>query len=156
MIHEATHQTAYNVGLHTRFAENPRWVTEGLATMFEARGVYDSRSYDRVADRINQVRLHDFRSMVLPNKPLGTISNFISSDESFGRIAIPAYAQAWALTFFLAETRPQQYSSYLEQLAQRELFSEYPARERVADFKQAFGHDLKLLESHFYSYMKKL
>jgi len=39
IIHEATHQTAYNVGVHRRFAEQPRWLVEGLAMMFESRGV---------------------------------------------------------------------------------------------------------------------
>ena len=38
IIHEATHQTAYNVGVHARFADQPRWLVEGLAMMFEAEG----------------------------------------------------------------------------------------------------------------------
>ena len=156
VIHEATHQTAYNVGIHTRFADTPRWISEGLATMFEARGVYDTKSYDRVSDRINYVRLHDFRSLVVPHRPLGTISNFISSDDLFDRKAIPAYAQAWALTFFLSETRPQQYSAYLRKVADKPLFEDYTSQQRVADFRSVFGSDLQMLESHFNSYMKKL
>src|SRR5262245_25975677 len=39
MLHEATHQAAFNAGLHTRIGENPKWVVEGLATVFEAPGV---------------------------------------------------------------------------------------------------------------------
>lgn len=156
VIHEATHQTAYNVGIHTRFTENPRWVSEGLATMFEARGVYDSRSYDRVADRINYERLGDFRSMVVTSRPLGKLSRYLSSDDAFDRSTIPAYAQAWALTFFLSETRPQEYASYLEKLSQRPLFEEYKAKDRIADFRAAFGKDLDLIESHFNSYIEKL
>jgi hypothetical protein len=35
IIHEATHQTAFNVGVHRRFAAEPRWLVEGLATMFK-------------------------------------------------------------------------------------------------------------------------
>ena len=46
IIHEATHQTAYNVGVHKRFIAAPRWMVEGLATMFEARGVWNAQ-YDR-------------------------------------------------------------------------------------------------------------
>ncbi len=30
IIHEATHQTAYNTGVHRRFAQTPKWVVEGL------------------------------------------------------------------------------------------------------------------------------
>ena len=61
IIHEATHQTAFNVGVHRRFAEQPRWLVEGLAMMFEARGVWDSRSIHTQSDRINRGRLDDFR-----------------------------------------------------------------------------------------------
>ncbi len=35
IIHEATHQTAFNTGVHRRFGQTPKWVAEGLATMFE-------------------------------------------------------------------------------------------------------------------------
>src|SRR5262245_20690259 len=30
MIHEATHQVAFNTGLHSRLGCNPKWVVEGL------------------------------------------------------------------------------------------------------------------------------
>ena len=45
IIHEATHQAAFNTGVHSRYTPPPVWVAEGLATMFEARGVYNSRQY---------------------------------------------------------------------------------------------------------------
>jgi hypothetical protein len=61
VIHEAAHQTAYNVGIHRRFAEQPRWLVEGLAMMFEARGLWDARSTHTQKDRINRGRLDDFR-----------------------------------------------------------------------------------------------
>ena len=35
IIHEATHQTAFNTGLHDRLAVPPRWLVEGLGTLFE-------------------------------------------------------------------------------------------------------------------------
>lgn len=153
VIHEATHQTAYNVGVHTRFAASPRWVVEGLATMFEARGVYDSRSYDRGDSRVNRGRLLDFQRDVAPSQPLGPIKTFVASDQAFERTPILAYAQAWALTFFLSETRPQQYAEYLARTARRPMFTEYGAADRVADFRASFGDDLKLLDAHFLSYL---
>lgn len=156
VIHEATHQTAYNVGVHTRFAVGSRWVSEGLATMFEARGVYDSRSYDRGDSRLNRGRLIDFQRNVLPGRPLGPIKTFIASDQAFERTPIQAYAQAWALTYFLSETRPKEYASYLALTAARPLFSDYPPAERVADFRRVFGEDLALLDSHFVSFAKEL
>lgn len=156
VIHEATHQTAYNVGVHTRFAVGARWVSEGLATMFEARGVHDARSYDRGDSRLNRGRLADFQRSVAPNQPLGSIANFIASDQAFQRTPILAYAQAWALTYYLSETRPQAYADYLSITAKRPLFSDYDSDQRVADFRRAFGDDLDLLDAHFLNYYRDL
>ncbi len=35
LIHEATHQIAFNTGVHNRYGQPPRWLVEGLAMMFE-------------------------------------------------------------------------------------------------------------------------
>ena len=35
VVHEATHQMAFNCGLHTRYADIPVWVSEGIAMYFE-------------------------------------------------------------------------------------------------------------------------
>lgn len=156
VIHEATHQTAYNVGVHSRLAKGPRWVSEGLAMMFEARGVHDARSYDRGDSRLNLYRLTDFQRDVAPSEPMGPLARFIASDQAFDRTPLLAYAEAWALTFFLCETRPREYAEYLEITASRPMFSEYPADQRVADFRRAFCDDLSLLNSQFLSYMKEL
>ena len=156
VIHEATHQTAYNVGLHSRFADTPTWIVEGLAMMFEARGVHDARSYDRLAERVNRNRLRDYRELVADNRPVGNLATFIASDEAFDRAPLAAYAQAWALSFYLSETRPREYGAYLARVARLAPFGEYPASRRVADFRAAFGGDLELLDSQFVSYVKSL
>ncbi|MBN1853826.1 MAG: DUF1570 domain-containing protein, partial [Pirellulales bacterium] len=64
IIHEATHQMAFNTGIHKRFTETPTWIVEGLATMFEARGVWDPQSHQTQKDRINRARLSDFQNYV--------------------------------------------------------------------------------------------
>ena len=35
IVHEATHQISYNCGLQKRLADNPAWLSEGLAVFFE-------------------------------------------------------------------------------------------------------------------------
>ncbi len=45
VIHEATHQMAFNTGVHSRYCPPPTWVVEGLATVFEAPGVHDPRAH---------------------------------------------------------------------------------------------------------------
>src|SRR6185295_16554928 len=83
IIHEAAHQTAFNTGVHTRFAATPRWIVEGLGTQFEARGVWQSRSYPNQADRINRGRLISFRQY-LARRPTDAIAQIVSSDRLFG------------------------------------------------------------------------
>jgi hypothetical protein len=153
IIHEATHQTAFNVGIHTRFTEVPRWLAEGLATMFEARGVWNSSSYTTLKDRINTGRLHDFKEYVSTRRQPGSLARLVTTDDAFRSDPLGAYAEAWALSFYLCETRPQEYAAYLEKTAARPMFGTYSDLERMADFQQAFGNDWKLLEANFLAWM---
>lgn len=155
IVHEASHQTAFNTGMHSRFADQPRWVVEGLGTLFEAQGVWDSSRYPTKQDRYNQGRLRQFKQY-LPHRPADSLTAFIASDQPFFANINFGYAQAWALSFFLVETRPRQYCDYLACVAKRDPFSEYPPAERLADFTAAFGNDLRLLEAHFLKYMAAL
>jgi hypothetical protein len=155
IIHEATHQTAFNVGVHRRFADQPRWLVEGLAMMFEARGVWDSRAIHTRSDRINRGRLNDFR-YYQPQLANGGIAALVGSDQLFRTNPGFAYAESWMLSFFLFETRPQEYSRYLQRVAARPLFREYPAQQRTADFMRIFGSDLQLLDAQLVRFADEL
>ncbi|MCA9170966.1 MAG: DUF1570 domain-containing protein, partial [Planctomycetales bacterium] len=61
IIHEAAHQTAFNVGIHNRFAVTPRWLIEGLGTLFEAPGVWDSHAHPDATQRVNRAQLEYYR-----------------------------------------------------------------------------------------------
>ena len=156
VIHESTHQTAFNTGLHNRYCPPPLWLAEGLATLFEAPGVYDSQHYLRQADRINRGRFNDFRRHVAPQHRPDTITQIVREDGRFRSDPGPAYAEAWALTFFLVETRPRQYADYLKRTARRRSFTVYSAGERLADFETCFGKDRLMLEAQFTRFMKGL
>jgi len=153
IIHEATHQTAFNVGVHRRFAAAPRWLVEGLATMFEAPGVWNARYDHTQADRINRDRLAGF-SQYAAKRPPGSLATLLSTDDLFRRDPDGAYAEAWALTFYLSETQPRLYAAYLTKTAARPMFSDYSAAERVVDFQDIFGSDLKMVETKFLRYMQ--
>jgi hypothetical protein len=156
IIHEATHQTAYNVGIHRRFAGAPRWLVEGLATMFEARGVWNAQYDQAQADRVNRGRLSDFRDYVANRRQPGAMSQLLSSDQAFRSDAEGAYAEAWALSFYVCETQPRLYAAYLAKTADRPLFSEYTAAERMADFQDVFGREMKMFETKFLRYMAEV
>jgi hypothetical protein len=144
IIHEAAHQTAFNCGVHARFGNPPQWVVEGLGTMFEARGVWQSQRYKNVGDRINRGRLEAWRSYK-SRRDSDAIAQLVSSDRPFRKQPLAAYAEAWALSFFLCETMPKKYVEYLSKTASRPAFDDYTSHERLNDFTSVFGNDLAML-----------
>lgn len=149
IIHEATHQVAFNIGLHTRIGQNPRWVVEGFATMLEPAGMRSSGAGRSHVNRINPDRFVWFGNYAKSRRGTDTLEEFVASDRLFATGILDAYSQAWALSFFLVETRSSQYSKYLGSIVARDPLQEYGPAERVADFKRAFGGDLKLLDAEF-------
>jgi len=149
MIHEGTHQIAFNTGLHSRIGANPRWVVEGLATVFEAPGVRNSGSSGPARTRINHERFVTFGNYSKARYKPKSLESFLSGDELFQTSVFDAYGEAWALSFFLIETRPRAYADFLRTIAARDPLRAYPAEERVADFKNTISKELPLLEAEF-------
>ena len=107
--------------------------------MFEARGVWQSRTYPNQADRINRGRLHDWHSNAKGRRQTDAIAQLISSDRPFGTDPEGAYAEAWALTFFLIESTPKKYIEYMAKTAARPAFTDYPGPKRLQDFTDVRG-----------------
>lgn len=157
IVHEATHQVAFNTGLHSRVGVNPKWVVEGLATVFESPGIRESSSSrGKAFDRINKERYLWFGNYAKTRRKPKSLGTFLSSDKPFETTPLDAYAEAWALSFFLIETRPSNYARYLKAIASRDPLKEYPEEERLDDFKKAFGKDLSLLEADFLRFISRL
>ena len=45
IVHEATHQIAFNCGLHTRLSDCPRWFSEGIAEYFETPDLHSAKGW---------------------------------------------------------------------------------------------------------------
>lgn len=152
VIHEATHQIAFNTGIHSRIGQNPQWIVEGIATVFEAEGM---RSREAIADhtsRLNLERSEWFRRYRRERRPERSLESFLRDDGLFRRAPLDAYSQAWALTYFLIETRPVEFSRYLKTLAARDPLVRYDAKDRLVDFQTAFGRDVEFLEQSMLRY----
>jgi hypothetical protein len=156
VIHEATHQLAFNTGIHNRYCPPPVWVVEGLATLFEAPGVHDWQSHHSQSDRINRERLAGYRAMA-GNRHDGRLpAELTAEDRLFRSSPAAAYAEAWAMTFCLMETQPRQFARYLAISASHRPFSDYKARERLGDFTTVFGGDWRLFDAQFGRFMDNL
>ncbi|HEX4129176.1 MAG TPA: DUF1570 domain-containing protein [Pirellulales bacterium] len=156
IIHEATHQLAFNCGMQIRYSDIPLWVSEGLAVFFETPDVHSSKGWSTIGS-VNRPRLNVFRQS-LAGRPTDSLQTLISDDRRFRdtKQAQEAYAEAWALHYFLSRQRSKQYVEYLKLLSRKpRLIWDDPAT-RLQDFRQFFGDDLHALDVEFVRYMSKV
>lgn len=156
VLHEATHQVAFNVGIHSRIGATPKWVIEGLATAFEREAMRTNDHRGPVLSRINPERYGRFQRYRQERRTPRSLTEFIATDSLFETATLDAYSEAWALTFFLLETRPSEYARYLHALAQRDPLADDSGEQRLKDFQTAFGRDLVMLEAHFLNFYQDL
>jgi len=83
--------------------------------------------------------------------------SLISDDKRFrnARTAADAYADAWALNYFLIRYRPDEYVGYVESLSAQPPLVPVSPEERVEQFRQHFG-DIGQLEREFFERMMRL
>lgn len=156
VIHEATHQIAFNTGFQVRYADTPLWVNEGIAVYFETPDL-KSKSGWRNIGGVNYKRLEQFHDYRL-RRNKGSLASLVSGDDRFRdrEHGLDAYAEAWALNYFLLRQRSGQYHAYLKRLAAKpQLIFGEPA-DRLAEFKDAFGNDLSDLDADFLRYIDKV
>jgi hypothetical protein len=147
IIHEAVHQVAFNIGLHRRMGANPLWVVEGLATAFEPEEFRRPLPSTPVAAKLNRERFARFRGLAGAGRPKDALQTLVAGDEPFQAATLDAYAEAWALTFYLLQTRQAQYTDYLKRIAARPALESYSAEARLEDFQKSFGKNLPQLEA---------
>ena len=156
LIHEATHQLAYNTNLHSRLGDHPRWMSEGLAMLFEEDSRRDDSTNGNVEDRVNRSRYIWFMNYRQTRRPQQALRDFISGDDLFQQAGLDAYSEAWALSFYLIETRSAEYRRYLQTIAAREPLEAYSPDQRLADFQAAFGKDIEYFEGQYLLYHDKI
>lgn len=156
VIHEGTHQLAFNRGMQKRYADNPKWVSEGLATFFESPDMSSPRGW-RGIGRVNQVNLRRWRAY-LPNRPQESLATLLADDTRFNHAATApnAYGEGWALTYFLIKTRRKEYTAYMQRLSDGQLLKTKSPRERIQIFEEEFGMTLTQTDKAFKAYMRRL
>ena len=157
IVHEATHQIAFNCGLQTRYSDCPLWVSEGIAVFFETPDLRSRRGWRGVGDP-NWVRLERFRDY-LRRRPANSLVTLLSDDTRLANTATSedAYAEAWALTYFLINVKQyrDRYLSYLRSISRTVAGGPPDGETRLKHFRQAFG-DLEALEADFVRYLTRL
>ncbi|WP_158264776.1 DUF1570 domain-containing protein [Blastopirellula marina] len=156
VIHEATHQIAFNSGVQQRFADVPLWFSEGLAIYFETPDVSSSRGWRGIGE-ISKPRLGQFQKTARQNgQPF--LPDLLTNDDSLRKAAtaLDRYAQAWALTYYLQKRMPDEYDAYLKELSQIEPLNDPPEGARMKMFQKHFGADILKLEGEVREMMMNL
>jgi hypothetical protein len=155
VVHEATHQIAFNCGLQTRFANIPRWLCEGMAMYFETPDLSSRNGWHGIG-RVNYPRLDTFRRNLGDWQP-GTLENLITVDEALmnPQTAANAYADAWALNYFLIKYHTKEYTDYIKLLSTKPPILEDDAAARLREFRQCFG-ELAPLQRDFQQRMSRI
>lgn len=154
IVHEAVHQIAFNSGLQVRLADNPKWVSEGMAMYFESPDVRNPKGWGTIG-KLNIHQLQQFL-LYLPSRPADSLTKLISGDSGFAdknRVSA-TYAESWALTYFLLKDQPENYVAYMKELGQYRPLGEVDARQRVELFKKHFGEVAKL-DTAFVAFMRR-
>lgn len=156
IIHEATHQLAYNCGLQTRFADNPMWLSEGLAMFFESPDLSNPRGW-RGIGRVNEVNLSRWKRYLV-RRPKDSLLTLLADDARFrsSATAEAAYGESWALTYFLIRTMKKQYIDYLKQLGEARPLQDYTGRERIELMESCMGMSMSELDEKFVAYMRRV
>lgn len=153
IVHEAFHQLAYNTGLQVRLADNPFWVSEGMAVYFESPDFSSSQGWSTIG-KVNQYNLREF-SNYLRQRPADSLVTLLSDDQRFRNPATStaAYAEAWALNYYLLRRRSKEYAEYLTFLAAKPPLGQSDPKVRIEEFKKYFGADLQKFDQQFLNYI---
>ncbi len=155
IVHEATHQIAFNCGLQQRYADIPLWLLEGMAVYFETPDLSAGRGW-RGIGKVNHRRLAIFRKNLATWSP-ARLAAIISSDLPLRQVrtANDAYSDAWALNYYLIHRQPKQYVEYVRLMSKRPPLQTTPEAKRLEEFQDHFG-ELGPLARELAELMQKL
>ena len=153
IVHEATHQIAFNSGLHQRLSDCPKWFSEGIAMYCETPDLGRGKGWAGIGV-VNRARFGQFQQYLL-KRPTDSLKTLISSDNRLVDVtqAVDAYAESWALTYFLIHRHPKEYVAYLRVLSRKHPLEYDEKATRLAEFEKQFG-PLGKLDDDFLNYMQ--
>ncbi len=156
IVHEATHQIAFNSGLHQRLSDCPKWFSEGIAMYCETPDLRGKQGWAGIG-AVNRTRLDQFRQFLQQRRPVKSLKSLIENDERLidTKQVLDAYAESWALTYFLIHKHSKEYIAYLKDLSRKQPLEIDGKVKRLAEFEKRFG-PIDTLETEFVNYMERM
>jgi len=157
IVHEATHQIAFNRGLFLRFGPIALWSVEGLSLLFETPNGKASQGgwgY-RASFPTNERQLAFFKNFANTTRQKDPIRDLIRQ-SAFHNDLQGSYSTSWALFYYLYKKQPKDLAKYLTEVASKPPCVVYTPEERVADFEKYFGDDWEKLTKNLLRFVKRL
>jgi len=169
VAHEGAHQILSNIGVQPRLSAWPPWLVEGLAeycatTVNSKKGI----TWNRVA-AINSLHMATIRELEDPlsNQINGALvptiqvarqrSTMQAESLMLKSVLTPTdYAQAWALTHYLAQRRGTDFVKLLKSMSQVPPLQPRTPQENLAEFRKFFEGDLARLDKKVDDYIHNL
>jgi hypothetical protein len=125
---------------------------------FETPEIQGSRIVWGTAGTLNQPRLDLFASFRKKKRAKDSLRSLVSTDDRFysDGTAGDAYAESYAFTYFLVQQRMSQFLKYVRMMAAKPPLAQDTPERRLADFQEAFGQNLHLLEASFLRFVDEL
>lgn len=132
-LHEAVHLLSFNTGLQDRRRVDPFWVSEGLATVFEADDAFTPVGPEHRCEA-RDIQANALRARFVPTAELAGVLH-PPTDSSIAEVL---YAQSYSLFRHLYTTRRAALSAYLREIMDTGPQENHPDAE-VARFERHFG-----------------
>ena len=155
IIHEATHQLAFNSGVFKRSGPVALWSVEGLSLVFETpvgsirQNGWTYRGILPTNERMKAI----FETRFGASR---TTFKSVVEQESYYADLETSYAASWALYYYLEKKRPGDLGTYLRLLAEKQACTVYSKEDRVADFEACFGDDWEKLTKNVLNFVRRL
>lgn len=160
IVHEASHQVAFNRGLFLRTGPFPFWAVEGLALTFETPNGRASQGGWNFTGSFpkNERLLERFRRYAATTRQRDPLRSLVAAQNiGDARDDVEGfYAASWALFYYLYKRRPNELAAYLRETAAKPPFVAYPAADRIADFEKYFGDDWEKLTENLLRFVRRL
>jgi hypothetical protein len=169
VAHEGAHQILANIGVQPRLSEWPFWLIEGLAE-YCATPAYTRKgiAWDRLG-MINSLHMATLRELADPlaneveahgqdarpahrDRYLVEAQSLVTKD----RLTPTDYAQAWALTHYLALRRGDDFVRFLKAMSQMPPLEPRTPEQHLAEFRKFFGEDLVKIDKEVDKHIRKL
>lgn len=160
IYHEAAHQSAFNTGVHSRVSETPHWIVEGVGCLFQSSSMVEGRRGATRRDRCDPGLLSAFEEIYggQPARIAADLQSLVQEDLMFRdrESTRRAYALSWAVTFYLAERRVDQFADLLNMYGQRQPLEAYDRASRVQDFEGITGEKIDVLARQLSRFFDRL